>query len=143
MSFVQVLGRPLSPAFGVKILEPCGKFFLKIKNDRPFELWARSNHYHHLLSCRGILENCSIFHIWPICCREIQLLMLMNLKWMRGERNIFSQFVVSLPSLPFMQITRQICPSRVTIIHELFNFFSNSVIVMVSLIASQEKHIRL
>ncbi|KAG7990292.1 hypothetical protein I3843_02G019100 [Carya illinoinensis] len=44
ISFVQVLGRPLSPAFGVEILEPCGKFVLKIKNHRPFELQAQSNH---------------------------------------------------------------------------------------------------
>ncbi|XP_035539455.1 F-box protein At4g00755-like isoform X2 [Juglans regia] len=44
ISFVQVLGRPLSPALGVEILEPCGKFVLKIKNERPFELQAQSNH---------------------------------------------------------------------------------------------------
>lgn len=30
MSHVQIMGRPLSPPFGVENLEPCGKFVLKV-----------------------------------------------------------------------------------------------------------------
>lgn len=33
VSYVQVMGRLLSPTFGVEILEPSGKFVLEIKNN--------------------------------------------------------------------------------------------------------------
>ncbi|KAF5464181.1 hypothetical protein F2P56_014275 [Juglans regia] len=43
MSYVQVMGRMLSPTFGVEILEPSGKFVLEIKNNTLVEFKPQSN----------------------------------------------------------------------------------------------------
>ncbi|KAF5464182.1 hypothetical protein F2P56_014276 [Juglans regia] len=68
MSYVQVMGRPLSPTFGVEILEPSGKFVLKIKNNTLVEfqtqpsipsadhLQRRRTYFQHILSIPTILQ---------------------------------------------------------------------------------------
>ncbi|KAG2725084.1 hypothetical protein I3760_01G049800 [Carya illinoinensis] len=68
MSYVQVMGRPLSPTFGVEILEPSGKFVLKIKHNTLVKfqtqpsipsadhLQRRRTYFQHILSIPTILQ---------------------------------------------------------------------------------------